>query len=204
MRVFFTAVCLALLGCVVGCSGGSGGSLAYDPADPPGPVNTYTLPTHFSSTQGYKGWSYYLVPSGGDTYEALTWGDAPAGTPYNIAECWQGAGASPVLISRDRLCPAAGQDAVIRWSVPRTGQVELSVTLESLTTEASGDGVAVSIRRNGTTLVEPTLIANVQGQQHTLSAMHTMQSGDQVYLRVDPRENAAGDWLKYGVTVKIQ
>ncbi|MHB9026143.1 MAG: hypothetical protein ACYC7E_18540 [Armatimonadota bacterium] len=186
-----------LLLLVAGCT--AGGSLPFDPADPGG-TQPPALPANFSSTAGYRGWYYYQAPSGTQNYQALTWGAAPAGTPYSITECWGNGASSGPLIARTALCPGPGVDAVIAWRVSTAGLVQVSVTLQARRIDAAGDGIAASIWQNAQRIVEPANIPN-NGQSQTLTTMRTMQAGDIVYIRIDPRE-IGGDWFSYGVTIQ--
>jgi hypothetical protein len=74
---------MLLLLLVIGC-GSSGGSLPYDPGNPPADPNFFSLPTQFDKTQGKLNWFYYQAASGTQNYQQLQWGTAPAGSPSTI------------------------------------------------------------------------------------------------------------------------
>src|SRR3990167_9573508 len=105
-------------------------------------ATTYTLSSGFSSTQGANQWSYYQVQN--SAYTQLTWDSA--------SNAWHGGDANfPILGANGSLHPGNASDAVIRWTAPVSGTLNITGTVAD-TDGTCGDGIVASIAKNGTTL----------------------------------------------------
>lgn len=193
-------VCIVLCGCLVavlcaGC-GSSGGSLPFDPANPPTGYAA-ALPDQFASTQGVSGWYYYSATPAATDFQALDWGAAEAGTPYAITAGWQRAATPDLLIGKGKLHPGTGMDAVLCWQATKDGKFTVDFTLTSLLSDSQGDGISASIWHNSTQASGTSLIPNLTGQSPTVSVTRTVVKNDKLYLRVSPLQSATADWFGY-------
>lgn len=197
-------LCGGLICALLCASCTSGGSLPYDPANPPAATSVFSLPGQFAKAQGNRGWYYYQVAPGSQAYETLAWGAAPADTGHNLLECWRVGEAPAALIAERKLHPTADRDVVIAWRAVKAGQAQISLTMQSYEADDAGDGVAVTIWHNATRVNEPAILTNEMGQSHTISSLRTVKTGDILYLRVNGQANATHDWYTYAVEIVVQ
>jgi hypothetical protein len=184
-----------------GCS--AGGSLPFDPANPPAATNSFALPGEFMRTQGNRGWYFYQAAPDSTAYAILAWGAAPATAGHNLTECWRDGITPAALIAERKLHPAAGKDVIIAWRAPKAGQANVTLTMSSLDYDLTGDGVAVTFWHNTTRVSEPAILANQTGQSHNLTCIRTVAIGDTLYMRVNARTDAIRDWFSYAVDIRV-
>jgi hypothetical protein len=199
--IILLGVCGVVLWLCAGC-GSSGGSLAFDPTNPPVGDSSPTLPAQFSTVQGASNWYYYSATPGQADYQLLSWAAAPAGTPYAITGGWQNPAAPALLIASGKLRPGNGADAVLAWRAPMGERVEIDATVASLVNDPQGDGISLGIWHNGAQVGGPTVVPDLVGQSPTVSTTRTVQAGDMIYIRINPRQTAASDWFTYQVKVR--
>ncbi len=196
--VYLSCWLLPAVLCCGGCGGSNGTASAFNT---PSSTPSATLPGQFSATQGGSGWSYYSASPGQNNYQPLTWGTAPASTPYQLRAGWQQASAPDLLIANGVLHPGTGADAVLAWQGAGAGVATINVTLTSLVTAANNTGVALSIWQNATQIGGPNVIGDQSGQSPTTSVTHLLQAGDIVYVRISAQQDATPDWFGYQVVI---
>src|SRR5262245_29617270 len=113
-------------------------------------TTTYSAAADFASTQGYHRWSYgYGSPT---APTLMTW-FADASQPGG--GYWKG-NETYLIVGRDVMHPGAGSDAIRIWTAPEVGTVRITGTISDAN-PACGDGVKVTILRDGALLWSATL-----------------------------------------------
>ncbi|MFC5403269.1 hypothetical protein [Cohnella soli] len=127
----------------------------------------------FSSTQGNGGW--YYQEWNGSAYSNLA-------TYNTVSSTWQGSGPD-LLVGAGFQHPDAN-DSVRKWVAPSGGSIDVTGTVKMYQT--GGDGVIVTIKKNGTTIWGPQSIA---GSDTTTGVSHnvhtTVTAGDAIYFIVN-------------------
>ncbi|OGG53775.1 hypothetical protein A2764_00225 [Candidatus Kaiserbacteria bacterium RIFCSPHIGHO2_01_FULL_55_79] len=155
-------------------------------------ATTYTLSSGFSSTQGANQWSYYQVQN--SAYTQLTWDSA--------SNAWHGGDANfPILGANGSLHPGNASDAVIRWTAPVSGTLNITGTVAD-TDGTCGDGIVASIAKNGTTLWSATL-ENGDGVGRSPSVTENVSSGDTVDFIVNRRSEYTCDSTRWDSTIVL-
>ncbi|OUS78413.1 hypothetical protein B1748_02115 [Paenibacillus sp. MY03] len=141
------------------------------------PVVTYgsfhSASAGFSSTQGDGGWYYQQWD--GSTYYNLPTYDAGSAA-------WQQSG-TDLIIGAAFQHPDTNE-SVRKWVAPSSGTIDVTGTVKMY--QSGGDGVVVTIKKNGTTLWGPHLI---DGNDTTTGVSHhvttTVTAGDAIFFIVN-------------------
>jgi hypothetical protein len=142
-----------------------------------GQQSSWKASTGFSGTQGANGWSYQQLS--GSTYSNLSWGSTS----------WTGSGG--IYIDPSKQHPGSSQDAVRKWTAPTAANVQISGQVYKTDT-GGGDGVVVSIRKNGTTIWGPHTIAYNDSVGLSYNVQTSVAAGDALYFIIN--RGAANNW----------
>lgn len=147
---------------------GSGKKLVIPRTD----VEVFSFPEQFGNTQGANGWSYQY--SSGGSYVNMVWN--ATGNRWDGNEAY-------LRISDPYIHPGASADAVLAWTVPKSGEVNVNGRVID-SSPLCGDGVRVRIQK-GEEVLWNTTVRNGEaiGIRHSLTA-HVAQ-GDTIRFIVN-------------------
>ncbi len=114
-------------------------------------TTTYRASTDFSGTQGFRGWTYGYGSALAPT--PMTWVVDATQTDGGF---WRG-NETYALLAAGAGHPGAAVDVVRRWSAPGVGTVSIT-GVASDQNPACGDGVNVSILKDGMVLWQDTVL----------------------------------------------
>lgn len=153
---------------------------------------TYTFSTGFSTTQGANQWSYYQLQN--SAYSLMTWDSA--------ANVWRGVdGGFPFIGADGSLHPGNASDAVIRWTAPASGTLDVTGTVAD-TDGTCGDGITASIVKNGTMPWSATL-ENGDGVGKSPSITKNVSSGDTIDFILNRRSEYECDSTRWNPTITL-
>lgn len=153
---------------------------------------TYNYPSGFSSAQGVNQWSYHQLQ--GSAYSPMTWDAA--------SNAWHGSdGNFPILGENGSVHPGNASDAVIRWTAPAAGSLNITGTVAD-TDGTCGDGIVASVLKNGTTLWSATVEnGDGAGKNHSITA--TVSSGDTINFTLNRRSEYSCDSTRWDPTITL-
>jgi hypothetical protein len=155
-------------------------------ADP----KVYPAFSDFSSVQGQRNW--YYQQWNGSTYSNMTWDSAN--------NRWQGS-ETFILVGDNWQHPDNSYDSVRKWVAPNSGKVRLSGIARKSLLGVGGDGVVVTIKKNGETLWGPKTIAgdDISGISHNFET--SVNVGDAIYFIVNKNGNTSYDTTEWSPMV---
>lgn len=146
------------------------------------PSVSYISSETFSNVQKANQWRYEWATDTSTTYSELAY--------FDTANSWwrYAAGGYPI-IAAGWMHPGSPQDASFTWVAPSDGTVTIRTTL--LTVSSGGDGVKVSILKNGQALASPIWSATVAAGGSAVQPARTVDvvAGDRIHFRVNRNGN---------------
>lgn len=149
---------------------------------------SWNASTDFSSTQGQDQW--YYKEYNGSTYVDMTW-DSGAGR-------WKGS-YDYCLVMQGSQHPDTN-DSVRMWSAQNSGTIRIQGTAKK--EDSNGDGVVVSIIKNGTTIWGPSTVTNTTGSSHDFTT--SVSQGDAIYFVVNQNGDGAYDTTVWDPTITVE
>ena len=144
--------------------------------------------TGYSSTQGKNNWSYqyrkdadeFVYPGDRETQGAIALGYTNMTWTNNR---WEAPGTFP-LITKGALHPGTHNEAVLKWTAPKAGEVRITGTAYD-NDAGGGDGVKARIFKDSIQLWTSGVIRNgdTTGKSHTINT--TVTAGQAIYFIVD-------------------
>lgn len=142
----------------------------------------------FARTQGKNNW--YFCEFGKQQVNELGWN--------STSGRWEGINGSPI-ISVENLNTSDERDVGYKFVVPKSGVVRLRGSVAMTENSQRSDGVDVSIALNHKTLWNRPVYYGIDVEYDF--AAEVMQ-GDEIYFKVNCRENNYYDWTKWTPTVE--
>jgi len=149
----------------------------------------YTTSTDFSQQQGMYGWRY--VQNDGSNEMNMSWNGSSG--------IWSGS-VNNLLIGADWQHPAIGVQSQRKWLAPSSGTIRISGLVRKYDSD-QGNGVVVSIWKNGVKLWGDNTITNLSGVSHDITTNVT--AGDAVYFKVDANGDPSFDKTYWDPTIEL-
>jgi hypothetical protein len=173
----------------------NGGNQAVT-ADGPFGNNVHRAAEEFSTTQGGNGWYYRTWTAGAGNFD-MSWNPDQSGH-------WRGPNSyDAIWVYGNNLYLHPDNDqTMLEWKAPRSGEINIVGTVKKYDI-GGGDGVVVSIWKNGT-IIWPSNWLNIAYNDNTgadHNFMTTVSTGDVISFRVDEGANNAYDTTMWNTTI---
>jgi hypothetical protein len=168
----------------------NGGTPTPTPTPTPISEESWTASTEYSSTQGDNQW--YYKQWDGSIYSDMTWNSGNGR--------WVGAQTS-CIIGNNWQHPGTN-DSVRVWDAPYGGAISITGTAKKQDI-TGGDGVIVTIKKNGNTLWGPQAIAYNDNAGYMHNVQTEVAQGDLIYFIVNKDGSTSYDSTSWDPTITI-